>query len=373
MNILIPTILSTKQKVGVTQYLIGLIKSLQTIDKTNEYFVVTSTDNNQFFDFNTSNFHEIRIKIKEKNRLQLRIRYFIWYLFSLPKLAKKKHIELIHEPCAWFINKKIKTIVTIHDLIELKTQKYNNLISYVKKQMIISSIKNSEKLIAVSNSTQLDIENSFKKESYLIYNGIDKNDFMTPCFTETLIKYNVQEKGYFIFVGTIQKHKNLLKLLEAFAILPKIFKSYKLVLVGKPDNAQKELKKLVDKLSLGQKIIFTNHVSETEKISLIKKSKALLLVSNYEGFGFPILEAQSLGVPVIVSNNSSLPEIAGEAALFVNQNDPNDIAEKIEQLLNDNSLYDTLVAKGSKNIERFSWEECARKTLALYRSTMNLE
>lgn len=371
MNILISTILSTKHKVGVTQYLIGLIKYLQKIDNTNKYFVVTSTDNYKFFNFTSFNFHEIRVNIKEKNRLQLRFKYFIWYLFTLPKLAKKNHIDLIHEPCAWFINKKIKTIVTIHDLIELKTQKYNNLISYIKKRMIISSIKNSKKIIAVSNSTQRDIENSFRKESNLIYNGIDKNEFINPCFIETLVKYDVQEKGYFIFVGTIQKHKNLLNLLEAFAILPPTFESYKLVLVGKPDNAQKELKKLIDKLSLEKKIIFTTHVSEAEKITLIKKSKALLLVSNYEGFGFPILEAQSLGVPVIVSNNSSLPEIAGEAALFVNQNDSKDIAKKMEQLLNNIALCDTLIIKGLKNIERFSWEDCARKTLSLYSSTMN--
>lgn len=371
MKILIPTILSTNQKVGVTQYLIGLIRYLQKVDSSNEYFIITSTDNFNFFDFDSKNFHEIRITIREKNRLQLRFRYFIWHSFSLPKLIKKNQIDLVHEPCVWFTSKKIKTVVTIHDLIELKTTKYSSLLNFIKRKMIASSIINSSKIIAVSNSTRSDIINIFTKESELIYNGVNQNEVIISCKEEVLIKFRVTEKKYFIFVGTIQRHKNLSNLIEAFSRFLKDNGDYKLILVGKPDNAQLEVEDKIDKFKLKDRIIITGHLPETEKIVLIKNSKALLLVSNYEGFGFPVLEAQSLGIPVIVSNNSSLPEIGGEAALLVDQKNPVDIANKMQQLFEDHKLYTSLINKGLINIKRFSWEECARKTLAAYISTLD--
>ncbi len=367
MNILIPTILSTKRKVGVTQYLINLIDSLQEVDDRNSYFIVTTSDNHFFFKIYKNNFFEVRIKIKEFSRVQLRIMYLLWSIIYLPKIVKKYKIDLVHSPCAWFVNKEIKTITTIHDLIEYKTNKYGMVFNMIKKNMIGSSIKNSIRIISVSNSTREDIKNTFNKESILIYNGF-KEEEIAGNWELISKKYGIHQKMYFIFIGTIQKHKNLNKLIEAYANFSLCYKHYSLVLVGKPDNAQKDLLKMIKKLNLDTKVLLTGHVSEDEKTNLLKNAFALLLISKYEGFGFPVLEAQSLNIPVIISDNSSLPEVAGNAALYVKNHNVVDISKKMMCLVEDKKLYESLTREGRENIKRFSWRESALKTIRTYDS-----
>ncbi|RLD62663.1 MAG: hypothetical protein DRI95_12795 [Bacteroidetes bacterium] len=367
MRILIPTILSTKHKVGVTEYLIGLLNSLQNIDKTNEYFVITSEENRKFFSLTNSNFHEITVSIFDISRASLRLQYFLFSKFRIPYLIKRYEIDLIHEPCSWFVNKRFKTIVTIHDIIEMKYSKYSFLFNFLKQKMILSSIYDSTAIISVSNQTSNEINKINNSNITTIHNGfsaLEKNGFEIDSIV--LKKYNLQTKQYFIFVGTLLRHKNLLALLEAFKMFNNTNNNYKLVLAGKEGNAIKSIRNFTKKNKLDEKIILTKYFDDNEKSSLIQNAVSLLLVSKEEGFGFPILEAQSLGVPVITSNKSSMKEITKKSAILVNPDSIESIADGMFEILKNVDIVSELINLGYKNISRFSWDSTASKTLKVY-------
>lgn len=367
MKILIPTILSTKNKVGVSEYLIGLINSLQQIDNTNDYFIITTKENRHFFYLYKYNFHEIIVNIFDISRASLRLQYLLFSKFQIPSLVKKHRIDLIHEPCSWFINKNINTIVTIHDVVEINNSKYSFLFNFLKQKMILSSIKYSTSIISVSEQTTLEIKEIMSRDINTIYNGIPTIETCNcEIEQEVLKKYKIKPKQYFVFIGTLLKHKNLLSLLEAFRKFNNINSNFKLVLAGKGGNALKSIYNFIKRHSLENQIILTGYFEDNEKGSLLKNSVSLLLVSTKEGFGFPILEAQSLGVPVITSNASSMKEISNESTILVDPNSIDSITNAMFEILRNNDKVSKLISLGYKNIKRFSWDKSAKKTIKLY-------
>jgi glycosyltransferase involved in cell wall biosynthesis len=368
MKILIPTILSTKNKVGVSEYLIGLINSLQQIDHTNEYFIITTNENRHFFNLTICNFHEIVVNIFDISRASLRLQYLFFSKFRIPSLVKKHKIDLIHEPCSWFINKKLTTIVTIHDIVEINNPKYSFLFNFIKRKMILSSINNSTAIISVSKQTTKEIKEIKNRNFYTIYNGIShikKSEFEIDL--NVLEKYNLKSKQYFIFVGTLLKHKNLLSLLEAFRRFNNANSYFKLVLAGKEGNSIKRLQDFIKKYSLENQIILTGYFEDNEKSSLIKNAASLLLVSKNEGFGFPILEAQALGVPVITSNTSSMKEISNDSAILIDPNSIESITKAMLEVVKNDGLVSKLIILGYKNANRFSWNKAALSTIEVYK------
>ncbi|MCF6297707.1 MAG: glycosyltransferase [Flavobacteriaceae bacterium] len=279
MKILIPTILSTKNKVGVTEYLIGIIGSLQQIDKVNEYFLITTKENRHFFNLTNNNFHEIVVNIFDISRAILRLQYFLFSKFKIPSLIKKYKIDIIHEPCSWFINKKMNTIVTIHDVVEINNSKYSLLFNFLKQKMILSSIKYSSSIISVSGQTTKEIKKIADMDINTIHNGITSIKKEESEITYTVLKkYNLKPKQYFIFVGTILKHKNLLTLIEAFRRFNKTNNNYKLVLAGKEGNEIKNIQNFIKKWELEKQIVLTGYFNDNEKSSLIQNAISLLLV-----------------------------------------------------------------------------------------------
>jgi glycosyltransferase involved in cell wall biosynthesis len=373
MRIAIPTILSTKQLVGVAEYLRNLIENAQILDSENEYFIITFSQNRHFFDIHKKNFHEIVVPIFDYSRVYLRINYFLWQTLMFNNIVHKNGIDIIHFPCPWLIPKNIKSLATIHDLVEIKLNKYGQLNNYFKKKMIESTVRNSNVLISVSRSTQNDLQILFDKDSHLIENGISKNDNSAHSnkTSEVLNKYRLKKGRYFIFVGTLLKHKNILNQVKAFKLFDKNKNEMKFVIVGKKDNATREIKNSIKKWNLEGKIILTGYIEDNVKDILVKNSVCLMYVSKYEGFGFPILDAQKLSVPVITSNISSMPETAGKGALLVNPTDINQIAKSMEDIVLNTKLRDELINKGLDNIKRFSWKRSTELTIELYQSLYN--
>ena len=156
--------------------------------------------------------------------------------------------------------------------------------------------------------------------------------------------------------------KNIVGIIKAFEIFKEKYKlPHKLVLVGLPGFGYKDTKYHIQNNKYKNDIVETGYLNEKE--ALFQNASIMLFPSFYEGFGMPILEAQARGVPVISSNISSMPEIGGQGALYVEPNDYNDIADKIYVLLTNENLRRDLINKGYENIKRFSWENCARETL----------
>ncbi|MFZ1755856.1 MAG: glycosyltransferase family 1 protein [Caldilineaceae bacterium] len=175
-----------------------------------------------------------------------------------------------------------------------------------------------------------------------------------------------QSVNYALYVGTIQPRKNLARLIDAYALLVEREKiDWELVIAGGVGWLGGQFRARVAGLGLDGRIHFPGYVDDADLPALFQNALFFAFPSLYEGFGLPVLEAQQMGVAVMTSNNSSLPEVAGDAALLVDPNDTEAIADAMLRLSRDESLRQELIAKGYKNVKRFSWEKAARETLAV--------
>jgi glycosyltransferase involved in cell wall biosynthesis len=173
-------------------------------------------------------------------------------------------------------------------------------------------------------------------------------------------RYNISG-AYLLYVGTLQPRKNLVRLVEAFAQIQN--PNLQLVLAGQKGWLYADLFARVEALGLSGHVVFTGYVADDDRAALLSGATALLYPSLYEGFGMPVLEAMACGTPVLTSDVSSLPEVAGDAALLVNPLDTNAIAAGMARLVADAGLRRSLVERGSLQIRQFSWAKAARQVL----------
>lgn len=253
----------------------------------------------------------------------------------------------------------IPTVSIVYDL------QYKTFPNFFSNQDIVcrnasfeNACEKADKLIAISDYTKNKIieygkvdTDKLKTIHISLANRFDnnkKNDFLT--------KSNLNVGKYIIYPANFWKHKNHEFLLTAFQVARSqgMAKDIKLVLTGAPCERQESLKNIVKKLGLDSDILFLDYVSENDLAELIKNSIFLIFPSLYEGFGIPIIEAMMLGVPVLCSNVTSLPEIGHDAVLMFNPYDPFDIVKNMLALINNKSLRDDLIKKGRLRSEKFS-------------------
>ena len=234
------------------------------------------------------------------------------------------------------------------------------------------SIKNScqwaKTIIAVSKNTKKDLLKLYKvpeEKISVIYEGYaDSSKFQIPNF-----KSNPNDqisKPYLLFIGRLEERKNVVGIIKAFEILKEQYKiSHKLILAGKSGFGYEKIKSQMLNVNCSKDIIELGFVNEEEKWKLLKNTDVFIFPTLYEGFGLPILEAQSANVPVVASNNSSIPEVTNGSVLLVNPNNAEEIADAIYKLISDESLRNAIIEKGKKNITRFSWDECAKEIVKI--------
>lgn len=274
-----------------------------------------------------------------------------------------KKIDIWHSTCPLPISvNRAKSITTIHDLIPLRLP-YTTLDDknfYFK--LINSSIKKSDLIISVSENTKFDILSQFNvnpDKIFVTYQPIPNSEILfNPDFFELIMhRYKLEKDKFFLFVGAIEPKKNLGRILQAFS---KLDNDYPLVVVGKKgwlwDNEIGNLEGL-----FGEKneihIKFLNYVNRLELVHLYHGATALIFPSLYEGFGLPPLEAMYRGCPVITSNNSSLPEICGEAALFVDPYSVFEIKNALSKVISDASLRSEMSRLGLLKAQDFTMEK----------------
>lgn len=232
------------------------------------------------------------------------------------------------------------------------------------------SINSAKHIFAISQSTKEDVVKKYKIDPTKItvtYMGFNRKLFKPQpesAITQAKAKYKIKGE-YIIFVGTLQPRKNIERLVEAFS---QIKGDTKLVIVGKKGWMYDHIFSKVKKLNLESRVIFTDFVPETDLPALISGAKLYTLPSLYEGFGIPVIEAQSCGTPVVVSNTSSLPEVVGESGIKVDPNSTISIKQGIEKVLTSPTLASELRQKGFKNALKFSWQKCATETLKVLES-----
>jgi glycosyltransferase involved in cell wall biosynthesis len=253
-----------------------------------------------------------------------------------------------------------KRVVIIHDVNHLAHIKQ---LSFFKKlyakYMINAAIKKSDKIITDSVFSKKEISkyaHTYGKDIKVVYCSIDgeniKNLLNQINFKEFNKKYHLPQ-NYFLYVGSIKKHKNLFTTLKAFKLLREKYSNYKLVLIG---IKQEEFYDSKEFISFRQDVFVPGYVSDNELPAVYTSAFCLIFSSYYEGFGLPPLEAMSCGCPVITSNASSLSEVCGDAAIYFDPFNFNELAEAMKQIIENKNTVTQLKERGLANVRRFSWD-----------------
>jgi glycosyltransferase involved in cell wall biosynthesis len=233
-------------------------------------------------------------------------------------------------------------------------------------------------IVTVSEFSQRDISRKVGvplEKIRVIHNGLrEPNPFVKGVEDE--LRERLKITGRFILnVGGIHERKNIVRLIHAYAgLVEKTGYKGHLVITGKVSGApyQEKMKRLIDravsKTEMIKRVVFTNFISERELDVLFRLGDFLVYPSLYEGFGIPVLEAMKVGMPVITSNTSAMPEVAGGAALLVDPEDIEDMTSKMEKLMLDNDLQEELRRKGLEQAKKFSWERTAKGYLEVYKT-----
>lgn len=200
---------------------------------------------------------------------------------------------------------------------------------------------------------------------HVTYPGYDET--LKPMEKRTALAVAQTQYGvkadYFLFLGTVQPRKNLIRLVQAFAQVRAQGHTCQLVIGGKPGRWHERLEAKITDLELRDQIVLAGYVPEVHKRGLLSGALAFVFPSLYEGFGLPVLEAQACGAPVICSNTTSLPEAVGESGLLVDPLNVDEMAQAMTRLLIDEDLRADLITKSHQNLRRFSWRRCAQETL----------
>lgn len=360
---------------GLGRYAQQLVLHLQKIDKENQYVLFLRKENFNSVKFDNKNFKRVLADIP-------------WYSaeeqINFLKIIKDEKVDLMH-----FLHWNVPLlynnhfVVTIHDLImfhfprpeatTLGPVKY--FVKDVAHRTVVKhAVKKSRHILAMSEFTKQDVCNVF---------GVDREKitvtYQAPfCMPEAdlranniLQKFKI-EKPFVLYVGSAYPHKNLKGLLKAWKMfIDKYGNNYQLVLVGGDSYFYDLLKKSDEARGLREIPVFTGFLDDNELSQLYQKAKLYIFPSFYEGFGLPPLEAMTHNVPVVSSNRSCLPEVLGEAALYFDPENIEQISETINHGLTDENARFDLRVKAREELRRYSWDNLTKQTLEVYKKSLN--
>jgi glycosyltransferase involved in cell wall biosynthesis len=348
-----------------------LIKNLQTIDKKNEYVVFVKPDVDNTCIPAAPNF-----KIVELGGGP----YPTWEQFALPRAAKNEGCDILHcTSNTGPIWSKVPLITILHDIIYLESVSllkksgtwYQKIGNMYRRWVVPPVVKRSKRVATVSNFEKERIKNFMGLGDNLvaIYNGVGQH--FKKITDESILKaakekYKLPD-NFMFFLGNTDPKKNTPNVLKAFADFNKKSKTkFKLVMLDYEENALKTILNDIGSPETRNDIHLTGYVVNTDLPAIINQCKVFLYPSLRESFGIPILEGMACGVPVITSNTSSMPEIAGDAAAIVDPFKPEEILASIERILEDENFRNELCEKGIERAKLFSWKNMAAKYLELY-------
>ena len=367
-----------KKKHGMDMVALELIRNLQEIDHENEYVIFVKPDIDDTVLEQTANFKIIKLKGGF---------YPLWEQFSLPRAARKEGCQLLHCTSNTApVNTRIPLIVTLHDIIYMESgylkilkgsgTLYQKIGNIYRRLVIPRIVKMSNKIITVSHFEKNRIAQFFGIEGdsrlTAVYNGVsehfkpvtDKNEL-----NRVKTRYNLPEH-FFFFLGNTDPKKNTKGTLKAFSdFIQQTGTDHKLVML---DYDRSELEKLLDEIGdkiLIDRIVLTGYVVNTDLPSIYCQCEVFLYPSLRESFGIPMLEAMACGVPVVTSNTSSMPEVAGSAAFIIDPYKPEQITDALIQITSNSDLKEQLIEKGLKQAAKFSWKAMANDVLEIYKQT----
>lgn len=370
--------------IGVGHYAYQLIRHLLKLDQKNQYTI--------FFDY------QAREKdIQKFTQPNVKITYFPWsdYKKYLPgayseilglATISRNNFDVFHilSPDARVpLGYSGKVVCTFQDLAVFKYPDFFPQVNRLKSKYNRRAMAGrADKLIAVSENTKNDLRTLFKIDEAkieVIKNGVDERFFEDIHLSADELKQELRdkfrlEKDYLLFIGTLEPIKNISRLLEAFKGFMESRKQkglkhdYELAIAGKRGWLAEEYIQLAKDLNITDNVKFLGYVEGDDLKKLLKGTKLFVMPSLYEGFGMSVLEAMAAGTACLISDIPSLQEIALDAAAFVSPLDVTAMTDQMNDLVENNEKKQQLIEKGKLQAKNFSWQDCARQTLAAYES-----
>ena len=351
---------------GIGTYLRNILIELSRLDRETEYIVLCRPDDVESGDVLGRNFRMVPETAPP---------YSIAEQFRIPLSLARERVKLVHEP-HYVLPPLVRcrSVVTIHDCIHLMFPQYlpSKLAHVYAKGAMWAAAHKADRILTVSEASKHDILRFFDvpaEKVAVIYNAIDER-FLAPANAERmeLVRQRYQlDHPFVLYVGNIKPHKNIERLIDAFGrARSECPDDLKLVIIGDEISKYPGLRQSVHKHKLDKHVRFLGFQPTETLAAFYRLARAFVFPSLYEGFGLPPLEAMACGSPVVTSNVSSLPEVAGGAALLVDPYDADAIAHGIVQAVTDETLRGDLIKRGLDRARSFSWPQSVRKIHEIY-------
>ncbi len=352
------------EKTGVEWYSYHIIRAMMKKDRKNRYFLYSREPLQGGLEDRPGNWESRVLKWPFRLWTQLRL--------SWEMLINSPDILFISAHAIPFIHPHgpKRTITTLHDIgFERFPELYSPAERAYHRWAVKFALKHVDTAITVSQFSKDEMIRAYGadpekiKVVHLAYDHESYRVIMDQrAINNVLHKYNI-DRPYLLYVGRLEKKKNTLRLIKAFARLND--KDMKLVLVGKKGFGSEKAEAYIEKEGLKDRVIMPGWVEQDDLPYLLNGARAFIFPSLYEGFGMPILEAMACGCPVLCSNTTALPEVAGDAALLINPCDKKELARGMEMIIEDIELRNMLINRGLQRAKDFSWEKCAEETMKI--------
>ena len=357
-----------KNKHGMDYVVLQEIKELQQMDLTNEYYVFVKPGEDHCVE-SSKNVHIIELNCPT---------YPLWEQWALPRAAKKYGIEILH--CTsntapiWC---DIPIVLTLHDIIFLeprdrqqqKMSRYQDMGRTYRRFIVPRIIMNCKRIITVSNFEKHNIIDHFhlnSKRITMLYNSYDEAFCIQKNWERDITRY-IDTPDYFFILGNTDYRKNTANMIIAYANYLKLSKiKRKLLITSLTKDYINQILSDNGINNIREQIVLTDYLPFSDLPSIYHHAFCFLFASLREGFGIPILESMACGTPVITSNTSSMPEVAGQDAILVNPEKSDEITEMMLRLETDKDFYERQRAVGFERAKLFSWRKTAENLLKLY-------
>jgi glycosyltransferase involved in cell wall biosynthesis len=351
---------------GIGTYIRNLLRELSRLDHDTEFVVLARPDDCASIELLGPNFRAAP---------ETAANYSVAEQIRIPWALRREGVTLFHAP--HYVLPPLVTcpsVVTIHDCIHLMFPQYlpNRLALTYARTFIALAARRATRVLTVSESSKRDIlrfVDTPADKIDVIYNAYDERFGIEPREEDVIRvreRYQLHDE-FVLYAGNVKPHKNLERLIDAFDLVRKRGLDHlKLVLIGDDISKYAALRRAVHKHQLHKYVRFLGYLPEETLAVMYRLAGVFVFPSIYEGFGLPPLEAMASGTPVVTSNVSSLPEVAGDAAILVDPYRPEAIADGIERVLCDETLRRDLRAKGLARARQFSWEASVRRVREIY-------
>ena len=358
---------------GIGTYIRNLLRQLARLDRDTEFVVLCRPQDAESLASLGGNFRPI---------VETAANYSLGEQLRIPLALRREGVTLFHAP-HYVLPPLVRcrSVVTIHDCIHLMFPQYlpNRMALAYARTSIRLAARRATRVLTVSESSKRDILRFVDTEPDkidVIYNAYDARFGVEPREEDVVRvreRYQLHDE-FVLYAGNVKPHKNLERLIEAFErVRRRGLDHLKLVMIGDEISKYAALRRAVHRHQLHKHVRFLGYLPEETLAVMYRLAGVFVFPSLYEGFGLPPLEAMASGTPVVTSNVSSLPEVAGEAAILVDPYDPDAIADGIERVLTDETVRRELRRKGVARANQFSWEASVRRVREIYDEVAGLE